>query len=160
LRDQDRRESVRDTRKKADAAHAIRMHGRISEWQPRCLPEEAHPDQQAEVPSQQNELKQRQAEEEIPPPSELRPQTARRYCADGLAAAGGCVTNVAFKSCNRRLNSGESMMMVPPAARSRSTASGSSTNVVGCRFRYSSSFLSFNAENETSIAYISAAGTR
>jgi hypothetical protein len=29
---------------------------------------------------------------------------------------------------------------------------GSSTNVVGCWFRYSSSFLSFSAENDTSIA--------
>ena len=38
-------------------------------------------------------------------------------------------------SFSRRWNSGESMMIVPAAARRRSTASGGSTNVVGCRFR-------------------------
>jgi len=53
---------------------------------------------------------------------------ARCYGAGGLAVAAGCVTSVPPKSFSRRLNSGESMMIVPPAARSRSTASGSSTN--------------------------------
>ena len=49
--------------------------------------------------------------------------------------AGGATSMVTPASFSSRLNSGESLMIVAAAARSRSTASSGSTKVVGCRFR-------------------------
>ena len=44
-------------------------------------------------------------------------------------------------------------MMLPAAARRRSTASSGNTKLVGSPFRYSNSALSLSAANETSMAY-------
>ena len=50
------------------------MHRRVGKGQPRDLPEEPCPDEQAEVPAQQDELEHRQGDEEVPPAGEPRPQ--------------------------------------------------------------------------------------
>ena len=50
----------------------------------------------------------------------------------GLPIAGGAATILVPTSLSNRWNSGESLMMVPAAARRRSTASGGSTKEVGC----------------------------
>src|SRR6185312_8945533 len=55
----------------------------------------------------------------------------------GSPEAVGSVTTWAPASLRRRWNSGEARMMVPAAARRRSTAASGSMNVVGRLFRYS-----------------------
>src|SRR5664279_4555809 len=55
----------------------------------------------------------------------------------GGAPAAGIGLIDAPASLSSRLNSGESTMIFPAAARSRSTASSGSTKDVGCAFRYS-----------------------
>jgi len=70
--------------------------------------------------------------------------------APAPAEASGTI--FAPKSLSRRWNSGDAMMIVPAAARRRSTASGGRTNDVGCSFRYARSFGSGNAANDTSMA--------
>jgi hypothetical protein len=50
-------------------------------------------------------------------------------------AGGGCAKTLAPASFRRRWNSGDAMMIVPAAARRRSTASAGKTNDVGCWFR-------------------------
>ena len=56
-----------------------------------------------------------------------------RQGRSGPEGAGG--TRLAPTSFSRRLNSGDSRMMVPAAARRRSTASAGRVNDVGCWFR-------------------------
>jgi hypothetical protein len=50
----------------------------------------------------------------------------------GFTGIDWSVTTFAPTSFSKRWNSGEAMMIVPAAARSRSTASGGRTNDVGC----------------------------
>jgi len=57
------------------------------------------------------------------------------HCAAGAAAGTGCSVIVAPTSFSSCLKSGESRTIFRAAARSRSTASGGSTNDVGRSFR-------------------------
>jgi len=64
------------------------------------------------------------------------PMGARRAVAravgQGLAGSGTIFTPASFST---RWNSGDASMILPAAARSRSTASSGSTKLVGCWFR-------------------------
>ena len=51
MRDREQGERVGVHGKKAEAADAIRMRGNQAQAEARYLPEEAHPDEQAEVPA-------------------------------------------------------------------------------------------------------------
>ena len=64
--------------KKAKAAEAVRMGGDQAQLDARHLPEKAHPDEQPEIPAQQQELEDRQAHIDIPHPGEARVSSPRR----------------------------------------------------------------------------------
>src|ERR1700730_10187603 len=71
---------------------------------------------------------------------------------DQSPTAVGWVTSLAPASLSRRWKSGEERMIVPAAARKRSTAASSRANEAGRSLRYSNSALSLSSEKDTSMA--------
>ena len=84
LGEQHRRERLADQREEAQPAAAVGMHRHEAQFDARHLPEETRPDEQPEIPAQEQELEDRQAHAAQPPAGQRRLQFST--CARAMPA--------------------------------------------------------------------------